>query len=359
MYNIYYIIDRCSIAMEFAERLLRNYSEGKYKQKRKKFSSLGYLHNLTAGDRTRWCPITVTCSGRRHNLVKKVLEITLCAFDPANPGPYEQYILPHINAEMQREPERFAALGAAWNSCAVGAAVLTDDMDDPNAAALASLYVDPQVRRLGIGTALLDASVQVATEVGGAGRLTLFYTLAGEELDAMDRIVRALGGEPEFRYPVYTMDSSDFHGSRLVGRAFLPDYKMPENVIRFLDLTPKQLETLHSDPDAPWYSPGMQPELSLAYLRDGHVVGFWLGCKSTSENYAVQGIWRSSAAPFNTFHALLTAHVNLCYTHCGGDFLYHCSTGASYAEKIVQTYAEGKYRRLERHYAVLTPDFEK
>ena len=256
---------------------------------------------------------------------------------------------------MRQEPEDFAALGAAWNDRAVGAAVISEDPDDPGAAALASLFVDPQVRGKGVGTALLEASVKTAA-AAGAERLTLFYTLAGEELEAMDRTVRALGGKPEFRLPVYTMNSVDFHASRLLGRAFHPDYRMPENVVRFSDLTEEELETLLSDPEAPWYSPGLQPELSLAYLKDGQVVGFWLGRMSGPGNYAVQGIWRSPAAPFNTLNVLLAAHVNLCYSHSGGeDFLYHCSTGVEFAERIVQTYTAGKYRRLEGHHAVLVP----
>lgn len=286
---------------------------------------------------------------------KEEFDITLCALDPAQPGPYEQYILPHISAEMRLEPERFAALGAVWNSSAVGAAVITEDEDVPGAATLVSLFVDPQVRGKGIGTALLDASVKTA-EAAGAGALTLSYTLDGEELEAMDRAVRALGGNPQFRLPVYTMNSADFRETRLLGRAFRPDYRMPENVVRFIDLTEEQLETLGDDPETPWYSPGLDPELSLAYLQNGHIVGFWFGRKSGPGNYAVQGIWRSPAAPFNTFHVLLTAHVNLCYTHNGGeDFLYHCSTGASFAETIVQTYTAGKYRRLEQHHAMLIP----
>lgn len=289
---------------------------------------------------------------------KEGLDITLCVFDPAKPGPYEQYILPHITAKMRLEPKRFAALGAAWNNFSVGAAALTEDEDDPGAAALASLFVDPQVRRWGIGTALLGASVKAAM-AAGAKRLTLSYTLSGEELEAMDRAVRALSGKPEFCIPVYTMDSVDFHNSRLLGRAFRPDYRMPGNVVRFTDLTPEQLDALHSDPEAPWYSPGMQPELSLAYLKDGHVVGFWFGCMSVPGNYAVQGIWRSPAAPFNTFHVLLTAHVNLCYSHSGGDFLYHCSTAVESAETILKTYTGGKYRRLEQHRAVLVPGVEE
>ena len=300
----------------------------------------------------------IYCSGRGQSMEKENLDITLCIFDPAKPGPYEQYILPDIAAEMRREPERFAALGAAWNNCAVGAAVLTDDPDTPGAAALVSLFVDPQVRGRGVGTALLGTSAEAAAGAG-AEALTLSYTLAGEDLEAMDRLVLTLGGKPEFRLPVYTMDSADFHDSRLLGRAFRPEYKMPKNVIRFSDLTPEQLEALHADPEAPWYSPGMQPELSLAYLQNGYVVGFWLGRMSAPANYAVQGIWRSPAAPFNTFHALLAAHVNLCYSHCGGDFRYHCSTAVAFAEKILRTYTEGKYRRLEQHRAVLIPDAEE
>lgn len=286
---------------------------------------------------------------------EEALDFTLCLIDPANPGPYEQYILPNVTAEMQQDPENYAALGAVWKECAAAAAVLTDDEDDPEAAAVASLFVDPQVRRRGIGTALLDLSLKAAAGVG-AERLTLSYTLDGEELEAMDRTVRALGGQPEFQYPAYSMDSVDFRDSRLLGRAFRPGYKMPEHVVRFSDLTPEQLETLHANPEAPWYSPGMQPELSLAYLKDGQVVGFWLGCESAPENYSVKGIWSSAAAPFNTLHTLLLAHVNLCFTHCGGDFRYHCATAVKAAEKIVQAYTEGKYRRLEVHRAVLTPN---
>lgn len=190
-------------------------------------------------------------------------------------------------------------------------------------------------------------------------KLTLSYTLAGEELDAMDRAVRALGGETVFRFLVYTIDSADFHDSRLVGRAFRPDYRRPENVVPFHDLTSEQLEELHANPEAPWYSPRMQPELSLAHLVDGHVVGFWLGCMSTPGNYAVQGIWRSPEAPFNAINTLLVAHVNLCRSHCGGDYFYHCSTGVEFAERILNTYTEGKYQRLERHDAVLVPVSEE
>ena len=51
--------------------------------------------------------------------------------------------------------------------------------------------------------------------------------------------------------------------------------------------------------------------------------------------------------------------MTLCYSHSGGDFLYHCSTGVGFAERILRTYTGGKYRRLEQHRAVLVPDVEE
>ena len=290
---------------------------------------------------------------------KEDLDFTLFVFDPASPGPCEQYIMPHITGEMQQEPENFAAVGAAWNNRAIGAAVITEDPDEPGAAAVASLFVDPEVRGKGVGKALLAACADIAAEAG-AEVLTLTYTLDGEDLEAMDCVVRSMGGVPEFRRPVFTMSSADFHDSRVLGRAFRPDYRRPENIVPFIDLTPEQLEELQEDPDAPWYNPWMQPELSLAYLHEGRVAGFLLGRMSSPGSYAVQGIWRSSSAPFNTIHTLLLAHVNLCYTHNGGaDFLYHCSAAVDFVYRLIQTYTEGKHRRFEEHHAVLAANEEK
>ena len=234
---------------------------------------------------------------------KEDLDFTLFVFDPASPGPCEQYIMPHITGEMQQEPESFAAVGAAWNNRAIGAAVITEDPDEPGAAAVASLFVDPEVRGKGVGKALLAACADIAAEAG-AKVLTLTYTLDGEDLEAMDCVVRSMGGVPEFRRPVFTMSSADLH--------------------------------------------------------EGRVAAFLLGRMSSPGSYAVQGIWRSDSAPFNTIHTLLLAHVNLCYTHNGGaDFLYHCSAAVDFVYRLIQTYTEGKRRRFEEHHAVLAANAEK
>ena len=290
-------------------------------------------------------------------MAEQSFAFTFYEFDPASPGPYEQYLLPHVAAEARREPQRFVMLGAAWEQYAAGAAAISPDGKDPDAVALESLFVDPQARGQGAGTALLRRAAEEAA-LRGAEKLTLDYILGGEELEAMDRIVRSLGGEPELYLPVYTMDISEFHDSPLVGRAFRPDYRTPENVVRFIDLTAEQRAALDADGEVPWYVQPRrrvrtQPELSLAYVQDGRVAGFWLGCMSSPGNYAVQGVWRSPSAPVTTFHTLIAAHLNLCYYHGGGDFLYHCSPAVEFADALIQKYSGGNYRRLEEHQAVI------
>lgn len=287
--------------------------------------------------------------------MNQTLDVSYRAFDPARPGPYESYLLPHIPAQARREPERFLAFSAVWKQYAVGAAAVSLDPETPGEAAADSLFAGPQVRGRGIGTELLRRAAEAAGEAG-AETLTLSYILAGEELEAMDRIARKLGGEPAFVRPVYTMDSADFRDSRLLGRAFSGRYRMPESVVPFTELKPEQLEALYADPEVPWYvhprvRTRMMPELSLAFVQDGRVAGFWLGSLSTPGNYSVQGVWRSASAPVTAFHMLVAAHLNLCFYHCGGNYLYHCSPAVEFADELIQRYSEGKFRRLEEHLA--------
>ena len=284
-------------------------------------------------------------------------DVIYCIFDPARPGPYEPYLLPHIPVEARREPARFLGLGAAWGRYAVGAAAVSFDPEVPGQVVVDSLFVDPEVRGRGIAAELLRRAADEARDAG-AETLKLSYILAEEELEAMDRAAQKLGGEPCFIRPVYTMSSAKFRSSSLLGRAFTARYRMPESVIPFSDLTPEQLEALYEDPEVPGYvhprlRTRMLPDLSLAYVQDGRVAGFWLGSRSTPGNYSVQGVWRSASAPVTTFHILLAAHLNLCFYHNGGDFLYHCSPAVAFADELIQRYSEGKYRRLEEHAARL------
>ena len=48
--------------------------------------------------------------------------------------------------------------------------------------------------------------------------------------------------------------------------------------------------------------------------------------------------------------------MNLCYYRCGGDFLYYISPSMEYADRLIQAYSGGNYRRLEEHRADIALD---
>ena len=39
-------------------------------------------------------------------------DVIFCTFDPARPGPYESYLLPHIPVQARLEPERLICTSA-------------------------------------------------------------------------------------------------------------------------------------------------------------------------------------------------------------------------------------------------------
>ena len=191
-------------------------------------------------------------------------------------------------------------------------------------------------------------------EEKGADFLYAQYVGDGETMAALDALFRRAGGEPEFHLPIYELDSVNFHDVRLIKAAFAPDYRRPAHIVPFSSLTPEQLEALEADPELQWYVDparrvNMRPELSLAYLVDDQVAGFWLGSMSTTDRFSVQGVWHNSKAPASCFHELIHAHLNLCWYYGGGDFLYYVSPAVEFADQLIQKYSGGDYRRMDEH----------
>ena len=271
---------------------------------------------------------------------------------------FSQYLLPDV-ARLLRNGQEDLLLGAVSGITACGAAALRFPSPLPGAGVaqeslLVSLLIDPLARRQGVGTGLVRLALDCARARGAA---LMRANYVGDETDvvALDAFFRALGMEPEFRLPIYEADSSRFHDSRLIKRAFSWDYRRPEYIVPFLELDEEQLTHLELDPELPFYVDpvrrlNMLSELSLAYLDSGGaVIGFWLGSTSALNRYSVQGVWHNSHAPASCFHELLLAHLNLCYYRGGGDFLYYVSPAVEFADKLIQAYTDGIYRRLEEH----------
>lgn len=277
---------------------------------------------------------------------------------------FDQYLLPHIALRVRRGGEDILVLGAVWERLACGAAAVLlsgPDEEGSKTAELLSLYIDPQARRRGAGAGLVRLAMDCA-RTWGAALLRANYVSDEAEVAALDALFHALGAEPEFRLPVYEMDSRRYRDVRLVRRAFSWDYRTPDHIVPFSSLDETRRACLELDPElplnvAPARRLNMSPELSLAYLdAGGAVAGFWLGSASATDRYAVQGVWRSSRAPVSCVQELLLAHVNLCYYRCGGDFLYYISPAVEYADRLIQAYSGGNYRRLEEHQADIALD---
>ena len=269
---------------------------------------------------------------------------------------FSQYLLPVAADLARRDRENILLLGAVWGDTACGTAalrLLRREEDDPLEAELLSLYIDPQVRRKGIAEGLLKFTLEQAAEAG-AVFFTARYSAAEPELEPLDGLFRKLGYEPEFHLPVYVMDSRTYHDSKALHGAFSPKYRRPDHIVPLSALTPEQKERLYSNPELPEFLHpagrlGLNPDLSLVYLRDGEAEGIWLCASTAAGHYSLLGVWKSETAPVFCFHEMILAHLNHCWYHGGGDFMYYVSPAVEFADRLIQTYTQGDYQKLEEH----------
>ena len=290
--------------------------------------------------------------------MERTSEVRYCVFSAASPGPYAQYLLPHIASRARWNPEHFIALGATWKGYAAGAAAVSVTEEQPDTAVLVSLFVDPKARGQGIGTGLVRLAAEEAGKLG-AETLEMAYIMSGPELEAMDKTIQKLGGELVSRNNVYTLDSAKFHDSPVFGWTLTPYFQPNANVRRFYDLSREQVERLNANAEIPiGLRPAskadlMDPALSVAWVEDGEIVSFLLTSYSRRGSYAALSGWRAASAPGDAYVHLLMACANLCYYHGGGDFLYHLAPITEHSEAMVHAYAGDCYVCMEEHAAEL------
>ncbi len=269
---------------------------------------------------------------------------------------FAQYLLPVAADLARKDPDHILVPGAVWGDAACGAAALRlvrKGEDAPVEAELLCLYVDPKVRRNGVAEGLLEYCLDQAAEAG-AELFTARYTAEGEQLEALDGLFRKLGYAPDFRLPIYVMESSKYYDAPVVRKAFSPKYQRPDHIVPLSALTPEQKDRLYSRADLPEFLHpagrlGLNPDLSLVYLMDGEAEGIWLCASTAVGHYSLLGVWRSEAAPVTFVQEMLLAHINHCWYHGGGEISYYMSPAVPYADKLIQAYSKGNYRLLEEH----------
>lgn len=277
--------------------------------------------------------------------------------DPARPGPFAQYLLPHALRGAQSEQTSFVLVGAVWEQYACGAAALELT---GSKARLASLFVDPSIRRKGVARGLL-LELEKEAAARGLSKLEVSYTLNSADLDAMDALFLHFGGEPFFYAPVFTMDSAQFHSSPLLGPTFRHDFQPNRHICLFSQLTPEQQQILEEEPPD-YLTPSLcrdrlDPSLSPVWLEGDRPVAYVLGGGSPELGFALLAAWRQEGSPASSFLALLRTQLNLCYYQGGGDFLYHVSTVTNQTFALVERITGGVYTVREEHHVSLPLPF--
>ena len=270
---------------------------------------------------------------------------------------FSQYLLPQAAREGLGGTPPQIVVGALWGRFACGAAAVRCSEDT---AELTSLFVDPKVRGQGIGGMLLDqAAAQAAAQ--GCETLTARYLLAGEELAAMDRLVRRRGKVfPEESPPVYGMDSRRFREHPLLGAAFRARFRPVPAVVPFFRLDEEQLEALEAREDIPSFlrpsvcRTRMEPALSVAWVADGAIAGYLLAGETGRRTFSLTAAWQER--PSTAFLHLLRAQLNLCFYRCGGDFRFFASPVNPRTERLLLRLTGGAYTRYEAHAAALSLD---
>ena len=286
-----------------------------------------------------------------------MVNVSFCRLGRVIPEPFAGYVLPNVRSSIARldDPEACFVLGAIWNGLACGAAVVEWDEED---GTLHSLFVDPKARGCGVAGHMLDL---ILAEGARLEKQMLFmnYILNNDELAAMDALVESRGGEYDTGAPVCGMKSDDFLNSPLIGPALRPDWRRPEAVKLFSELTQEQLVLAESDPLLPAFlrpselADRLDPALSAAWLEDGKPVAFALGFQSGERMFCQSSTWRSADAPEGSFRALICTQVNQCWYRSGGSFVFFISPINPRSVAMAEWFTGGNYEPYSQREAAI------
>ena len=270
-------------------------------------------------------------------------------------SPFLSYLLPGPADALRRGASGWLAAGAVWDRLACGAAAVHLQGEE---AELASFFVDPQARGRNVGSRLMDRTLELV-EAEGCRRVRLRYLLAGDDLAAMDRLVRRRGeltGHPGSF--VYGMALEPYYREHpLIGPSFRPEFRPVPSVTPFSRLTGEQLAALEDREDIPTFlRPSslrgkMDPELSVAWVEDGRIAAYLLGGSTEFRDASLQAAWQDG--PPAAFLHLLRAQLNRFYYRFGGDFRLFIHPVTSHAEQLLQRLTEGRYTRYEERSGII------
>ena len=271
-------------------------------------------------------------------------ELNFYLLDKTNAGPFAPYLLPQVRQYIG-DGKALIALGAVLDDHSVGAVAASVEN---GALHIVSLYVDPEVRRQGVGTLLLCALGELvnANELPAKRARVYFMEEDGMDVAGLTAFLRAMDfGEPELSDRLFSVDTADLHELPGLGEAFTTEFQPDPHVRPFSAITPEQLREIEDDPDVmACLKPGAMRfnpmrSASMIWVEDGHVLGWILAYQGVDEEIVVAASAKRAGAPKGCWRKLLSAAANRCYVMLGRDYKAYILTINEHSLELVEQIA--------------------
>ena len=274
-------------------------------------------------------------------------ELNFYLLDKTNAGPFAPYLLPGVRNDI----------GAGKDVIAVGASVGENTVGAVAAGVrggtlhILSLYVEPAMRRQGIGTALLFALGAVLREAEAEiDTVRTYYMEENEDTEAVAAFLDVMGfGEMQLHNRLFSVNTAELHGVPGLGEAFSFDFVPDPHTHPYSEITPEQLAEVEADesvltclkPSA--MSHGILRRGSTIWVEDGHVLGWVLCYQGFDGEIVVTSSVKREGAPKGSWHLMLLAAANRCYTMLGRDFLAYMASINEHSGELVEKATAGNY----------------
>lgn len=275
-----------------------------------------------------------------------MMNISIYNLDRTNAGPFTPYLMPQVRRYLG-DGKELIALGAASDEHTLGAAAASVEN---NVLHLVSLYVDPAVRRQGIGTALMKALGERVNALGlSLTGARAYYMEEDEDTAVLDAFLRAMGFDGLMLSDrLFCVNSADLHHLPGLGEALSVNFVPESHVFPFSAITPAQLAEIENDesvlnclkPSAMRFN--LMRSASTIWVEDGHVLGYILAYQGVDGEIVLAAACKRGGAPDGCFRHLLYALANRCYMMLGRDFKVYVLAINEHAGSLVEKLTGGK-----------------
>ena len=275
-----------------------------------------------------------------------------------NAAPFAPYLLPRMR-ELLARGEELLVLGAAAETYSLGA--VAAHLLPQGVVQLRSVFVDPGLRRRGVGSALLRELCRVcAAETGEpVQRVDAEFIADPETCDALTGFLGAMGFTVErAEGRIFCVDSTALHDRRIMGEIFSPAFREDPHVRMLSALTAEQLREIEESDAPSFLKPGFVKatvlrRASAVWLEDGHPLGWVLFSSSVDGELVLSAAYRDDSTPQECFFCMLKAAANRCYMMYGRDCKVYITAINERVASLIENLAGGELQEFA-HYAATT-----